>query len=233
MYTITGQDHDHAEHAVTIFRRRDQDAAECVRLLDEEGWYCWYAESNVLVNRTAWEAVGIRYHQAIQWVKPTAILGFCMWNFKSEPCLMGWQQGHRPLTNKIDEMTNVWQVDWEGKGRCTDGVHPTQKPIRLFELPMQKHTRLGDVCLETFSGSGSQIIAAEGAGRRCFAVERMPGFTDVAVLRWQRFTGKEAILEGDGRTFAEIAKERVPEVVDEIEAVGVGGLDELEHADRV
>ena len=69
---------------------------------------------------------------------------------------------------------------------------PTQKPVRLFELPLLKHTRPGQIALETFSGSGSQIIAAERLGRRCFAVERLPQFVDVAVTRWEQFTGKQA-----------------------------------------
>ena len=53
------------------------------------------------------------------------------------------------------------------------------------------------------------IIAAELTGRRCYAVELRPAFVDVAIRRWQAFTGREATLEGDGRTFAELAVERV------------------------
>ena len=187
---------------------RDVFATAKVHVADNAAWYTWYADSNVLHNRNAWAANGIRFHQTIQWIKPTPILGFCMFNFQNEPCMMGWVQGDRPLINKIDQMSNVWVYDWEGKGRCTDGVHPTQKPIMLFEIPMLKHTNIGDVCLETFSGSGSQIIAGEVTGRRVFAVERMPNFVDVAVERWQKYTGLEATLEGDGRTFAEVAAER-------------------------
>ena len=63
--------------------------------------------------------------------------------------------------------------------------------------------------LEPFSGSGTQLIAAERHGRCCFALELSPAFVDVAVLRWQRATGKQATLDGDGRTFEEIAQERV------------------------
>jgi DNA modification methylase len=159
----------------------------------DAAWYCWHASATSDCFRRAWQAVGVRYHQMIQWVKPTFVLGFAMWNYRSEPCLMGWQQGHKPAAYPVtDEKSNVWEVDWEGKARCTDGQHPTQKPVRLFELPMLKHTRLGDICLETFAGSGSQVIAAERLGRRCFAVERNPKFCDVIVARWEQFTGKTA-----------------------------------------
>lgn len=159
----------------------------------DAAWYCWHASATSDSFRRAWQAVGIRYHQMIQWVKPTFVLGFAMWNYRSEPCLMGWQQGHKPAAYPVDgEKSNVWEVDWEGKARCTDGQHPTQKPVRLFELPMLKHTRPGDICLETFAGSGSQVIAAERLGRRCFAVERNPKFCDVIVARWEQFTGQTA-----------------------------------------
>jgi DNA modification methylase len=161
---------------------------------EDAAWYCWHASATAQSFLRAWERTGIRYHQTITWVKPAAVLGFCMWNYRSEPCLMGWRQSHKPPAYPIDdERTNVWEVDWEGKARCTDGLHPTQKPTRLFELPMLKHTRPGAICLETFSGSGSQIIAAERLGRRCFAVERLPAFVDVAVRRWESFTGQTAV----------------------------------------
>ena len=160
----------------------------------DAAWYCWHASATTDSFRKAWVEAGIRYHQTITWVKPTHVLGFAMWNYRSEPCLMGWQQGHKPPVYQVtDETSNVWEVDWEGKARCTDGLHPTQKPTRLFELPMLKHTRPGAICLETFAGSGSQLIAAERLGRRCFAVELNPRFCDVIVQRWEQFTGQTAV----------------------------------------
>ena len=160
----------------------------------DAAWYTWHASATAPSFLQAWQTAGIRYHQTITWVKPTFVLGFAMWNYRTEPCFMGWQQGHKPEALPVpDEHSNCWEVDWEGKARCTDGQHPTQKPVRLFELPMLKHTRPGDICLETFAGSGSQVIAAERLNRRCFAVERMPRFCDVIVTRWEKFTGRTAV----------------------------------------
>jgi DNA modification methylase len=70
--------------------------------------------------------------------------------------------------------------------------HPTQKPVELFARPIRAHTLPGDVVLEPFAGSGSQIIAAEQTGRRCFAVEQDPAYVDLAVARWETFTGRDA-----------------------------------------
>jgi DNA modification methylase len=82
----------------------------------------------------------------------------------------------------------VWTINWEGKNRTAGNEHPTQKPVEIFARPMRKHTRPDDVCVEPFSGSGSQIMAGEQLGRRCFACEIEPAFVDVAVRRWEAFT---------------------------------------------
>ncbi len=73
---------------------------------------------------------------------------------------------------------------------------------------MRRHTRSGEVCYEPFSGSGSQIVAGERLGRRVHAMELQPAFVDVALRRWQEATGRTATLDGDGRAFDEIAKDR-------------------------
>ena len=93
-------------------------------------------------------------------------------------------------------------------GEKTD--HPTSKPVDVFAIPMRQHTRPGEVCYEPFSGSGSQIIAGETTGRRVFAIEISPQYIDVAIKRWQTATNKQATLDGDGRTFEDIAAERLP-----------------------
>lgn len=74
--------------------------------------------------------------------------------------------------------------------------------------PILNNSSIGQVVYEPFSGSGTTIIAAETTGRSCYAIELDPAYVDVAVKRWQKFTGEEAVLENDGRTFAEVAQHR-------------------------
>ena len=74
--------------------------------------------------------------------------------------------------------------------------------VELYEIPQQHHTQQGEVVAEPFSGSGSQIIAAERLKRRCYAMEIDPGFVDVAVARWEAFTGKKAIRADSPRQAA-------------------------------
>jgi DNA modification methylase len=170
--------------------------------------YCWHAHKRCGDIQRIWRDLGILDHQQIIWVKPTPVFGRVYWHFQHEPCVMGWRQGDKPEHDGVHEHTSVWSVDWDGKARSTAGVHPTEKPVELFVRPIKKHTKPGDVVFEPFSGSGSQLIAAERTGRRCRAIEISPPFVDVAIRRWQKATGQEATLDGDSRTFAAIAAER-------------------------
>jgi DNA modification methylase len=86
--------------------------------------------------------------------------------------------------------------------------HPTQKPMELMRRPILNHTLPGESCYDPFLGSGTTLIAAEQTGRVCYGVELDPKYLDVILRRWQQYTGKQAVLEGDGRTFEAVAEER-------------------------
>jgi DNA modification methylase len=108
--------------------------------------------------------------------------------------------------------TNVWRyagANSFGAGRMDElRMHPTVKPVGLIADAMRDCSRRGSIVLDAFAGSGSTIIAAEQIGRRAYCVEIDVGYTDVAVRRWQRFTGRDAVLEGTGKTFDELVAER-------------------------
>ena len=89
--------------------------------------------------------------------------------------------------------------------------HPTQKPVDLMCKPILNHLKRGELVYEPFLGSGTTLAAAELTERTCLGIELDPKYVDVVVQRWQTLSGKQATLEGDGRTFAEIAAERSKE----------------------
>lgn len=178
------------------------------RTRDNAAVYVWHAHLQYPVIDAVFQEFDLLRHQPIIWKKPSSTFTYAYYRWAHEPCLFGWRRGHKPPHYLANGMTSVWEVDWEGKQRVVGNEHPTQKPLRLFEIPMEQHTRRGEVVLEPFSGSGSQLIAAERLRRRCRAMEISPAFVDVAVRRWEQATGKQAVLDGDGRTFAEIAEER-------------------------
>lgn len=157
--------------------------------------YCWHAEVHVPQIRAIWEAIGIRFHQSVIWAKPLAAMTYNCYSYQHEPCLMGWRAGGgKPAFNQIEpHMTTLWSIDWDGKARHGSDRHPTEKPTELFAIPMRKHTKPGAICFEPFSGSGSQIIAAEKESRRCYAMEIEPVFCEVAIRRWEEMTGLEAV----------------------------------------
>lgn len=74
--------------------------------------------------------------------------------------------------------------------------------------PIENNSSPGQPVYEPFSGSGTTLIAAEMSGRACQAIELSPAYVDVAVLRWQAFSGQQATLEGSGATFAQVSAAR-------------------------
>jgi len=171
--------------------------------------YCWHAHKRQATIARIWEELGILDHQQLIWLKPSTVFGSVFYHFRHEPCMMGWRQGSKPPHDGDHSVNSVWEVDWGGKARVVGNEHPTQKPVEIFARPMRKHTKPGAVCFEPFSGSGSQLIAAEQLKRRCYAIELEPVFVEVAIRRWQELTGRQATLEGDGRTFAEVEADRL------------------------
>jgi len=101
-------------------------------------------------------------------------------------------------------MWNGLAREGDRKGELVSRVHPTQKPVGLFERIFGDFPFMS--CYDGFLGSGSTLIACEKTGRRCYGMELAPAYVDVAVLRWQSFTGREALL--NGATFAEVKAAR-------------------------
>jgi DNA modification methylase len=183
-----------------------EEAIRCAlpHLIANPAFYLWHP---MLTQGTffaaAAAAADILIHRQIVWVKPSLILGRGDYHWRHELCFYGWIRGKRCVWLSGHDETTIWEV-----GRENDGIHPTQKPVELFARPIRNHVQPGGLVYEPFSGSGSQIIAAEMTARRCFAIEIDPSYVQIAIERWQNFTGKKAILEGDGRDFETIKRER-------------------------
>jgi len=108
--------------------------------------------------------------------------------------------------------TNVW--DYAGisslrAGRSEElAMHPTVKPVALVADAIKDCSRRGGLVLDAFCGSGTILIAAERTGRKARALEIDPAYVDVAVRRWQAYTGKAAVLAASGETFETIEEQR-------------------------
>jgi DNA modification methylase len=150
-------------------------------------WYCWHASRRQMVLESIWNEFGAFVHQQIIWVKTRPVLTYSLYLWQHEPCLFGWVRGEKPkafravVGERAGEFpTTVWAIP---SSEIETQAHPTCKPCRLFAVPMEMHTSVGDVCYEPFSGSGSQLVAAQNLGRRCYAIEKSPPFVAVALER--------------------------------------------------
>jgi 16S rRNA G966 N2-methylase RsmD len=97
---------------------------------------------------------------------------------------------------------------WQEKKPAANRLHPTMKPVELIERALLNSSKAGDTVLDLFGGSGSTLIACERRNRKARLMELDPKYADVIVQRWEAYTGKGATLDGDGRTFTDIAAER-------------------------
>lgn len=166
--------------------------------------YQWHADRRTVVVVQAFEQAGLLLHQIIVWQKGRPVLTRSHYMWQHEPCAYGWPKGKVPRKPPANSHS-IWTIDQKGE---SDGIHPTQKPVELARRPILYHTGPCDICYEPFSGSGTTLVAAELTGRLCYGIEISPAFVDVIITRWQTLTGKQAILDGDWRTFAAIAIER-------------------------
>ena len=182
-------------------------AAIAEAITEDAAWYCWHASRRQAMLEACWEKAGAFVHQQIIWVKDRGVLTRSHYLWKHEPCFMGWVRPHRPPKVADEMLASTWVIPSLSGDERPD--HPTPKPLDCFAIPMRQHVARGGLCYEPFSGSGSQIMAGEATGRRVFAMEISPAYVDVAVERWQVETGRDAILDGDGRRFAAVKAERL------------------------
>jgi len=155
----------------------------------------WYAAAPAgplhLLFGQALKELGI-WRQTLIWVKDNATfapLGVT-YHWQAEPIFYGWVPGaaHSDFTDRTQ--TTVWAID---RPRASPD-HQTAKPVELVARAIDHATRAGDAVLDPFVGSGTTIMAAELLGRRCFALEIDPVYCDVAVRRWEAFTGQTAVM---------------------------------------
>lgn len=184
-------------------------AAVAEAITEDAAWYCWHASRRQAMLEACWDKAGAFVHQQIIWVKDRGVLTRSHYLWKHEPCFMGWRRPNRPPKVAAQTLPSTWEMPSFAKDERPD--HPTPKPLDAFGIPMRQHVARGGLCYEPFSGSGSQIIAGEANGRRVFAMEISPAYVDVAVARWQAETGKNAVLDGDGRTFTQVKAQRLGE----------------------
>ena len=169
--------------------------------------YVWHGALHATIVAESLIACGFQIRAQVIWAKDRLVLGRGHYHWQHEPCWYAVRgQGHWAGDRK---QTTLWSIP--NRAQDTDTVHGTQKPVACMRRPMENNNNPGQAVYEPFSGSGTTVIAAEMSGRACHAIELSPAYVDVAVLRWQTFTGQQAVLEDGRASFAATAASRAPE----------------------
>ena len=169
--------------------------------------YVWHASLLGGVVGESLERTGFGLRSQIVWAKPRFAISRGHYHWQHECCLYAVRRGASGNWKGDRSQTTLWTIPpVEGDEAKND--HGTQKPVGCMRRPVLNHTDAGQSVYDPFVGSGTTIIAAETTGRVCCAMELDPVYVDVAAKRWQEFTGRDATLEGDGRTFGEISDAR-------------------------
>jgi DNA modification methylase len=173
--------------------------------------YVWHASIFTREVLNGLLRIGFLYPQQIIWNKGRTVLTRTHYWYQHEPC---WyvRKKNAPWFGKAGENSTIWDSPspkFIMGGSDEDKFdHPTQKPLELMRRPILNHTKRGELIYEPFLGSGTTLAAAELTERVCCGMELDPKYVDVIVQRWQGLSGKQSKLDGDGRTFEEIAAER-------------------------
>jgi DNA modification methylase len=145
------------------------------------------------------ERSGFEIRSQIIWGKNRFALSRGHYHWQHEPC---WYavRGDAVWVGDRSQST-LWKIQVEN----LDTGHGTQKPVECMRRPVVNNSSPGQAVYEPFSGSGTTIIACEQTGRVCHAIELSPAYVDVAVKRWQEYTGRKATHEATGAAFDEAA----------------------------
>lgn len=157
-------------------------------------FYIWHADSEGYNFRGACNDAGWTVRQCLIWNKNSMVIGRQDYQWKHEPCLYGWKDGDGHLWASDRKQTTVLNFERPTKSR----LHPTMKPITLFDYQIKNNTKGGDIVLDLFAGSGTTIMACEQNGRRAYCMEYDPRYVDVIIKRWEDFTEKKSKLIKSG-----------------------------------
>ena len=167
--------------------------------------YVWHADKMAHTVAESLLACDFGIRAQIIWAKSQFVIGRGDYHPHHEPCWYAVRKGKPGHYDGGRKQSTLWQID---KPKKSETGHSTQKPVECMKRPIENNSSPGQAVYEPFSGSGTTIIACEMTGRTCHAIELNPAYVDVAVARWEAFTGQKAIHEESGKTFEEMKDER-------------------------
>ena len=200
----------------TVVNDKQSDWSPAWSLFPGDVVYAWHPAGAMQVNHyNALVAAGFEVRMQIIWAKSHFPVGRGNYHVQHEPCWYAVRKGKTGHWVGDRKQTTLWQIAnysaFQSGNRGPEDVrsgHGTQKPVECMRRPIENNSSPGQAVYEPFSGSGTTIIAAEMTGRACHAIEIAPQYVDVAIQRWQNFTGQQATLEYTGKTYEEMQQDR-------------------------
>jgi len=180
------------------------DWSDAYRLFPGDVVYVWYASLFGKTVQESLELSGFELRSQIVWAKSRFAISRGHYHWQHQNCFFAVKKGANAHWMGDRRQTTLWQIDTVS-GEEAKNDHGTPKPVECMRRPMLNHTKPGEAVYDPFVGSGATIIAAETIGRICYAIDIDCAYTDVAVKRWQDFTGRKAVLHGTNQTFDEVA----------------------------
>jgi DNA modification methylase len=165
--------------------------------------YVWHGALRSTIVAESLAKSGFTVRAQIIWAKERLVMSQGDYHWQHEPCWYAVRKkGHWTGDRK---QTTLWTIGTGGQDARTK--HATQKPVECMRRPMLNNSSPGQAIYEPFLGSGTTLIAAQSCGRVCLGTEIDPLFVDVAIRRWQAFTGEKARRESDGVDFDALVPE--------------------------
>jgi len=168
--------------------------------------YVWHGALHAAVVAESLEAAGFNVRSQIIWAKDRLVLSRGDYHWQHEPCWYAVKKTGKGHWSGDRKQTTLWQI--AHRDQDAETVHGTQKPVECMRRPILNNSSPGQAIYEPFMGSGTTLIAAETTGRVCLGIELNPAYVDVAIDRWQQFTGEPAVLHGEDRTFDDLRTAR-------------------------
>jgi len=153
--------------------------------------YVWHAGKYASKVQASLEASGFEIRSQIIWAKPRFVISRGDYHWQHEPCWYAVKKGKGGHWQGDRSQTTLWEI----AHNKSDTGHGTQKPVECMRRPILNNSSPGQAIYDPFLGSGTTLIAAEETGRACLGMEIDPRYCDVIVSRWEKFTGKQAVLE--------------------------------------
>ncbi len=179
------------------------DSLSNLMMFNKGAAYVCMSSSELHTLYSAFVSAGGKWSTFIIWAKNTFTLGRADYQRQYEPILYGWSADKKHYWCGDRDQSDVWEYNKPVR----NDLHPTMKPVELVERAINNSSKVGDIVLDGFGGSGSTLIAAEKTRRKARLMELDPKFCDVIVRRWEEYTGKKAELLQDNAESSDIDAE--------------------------